>query len=68
VFVPVLLLILAVGDMLVISTIKHAVDRPRPYVELADVRLLVGEGNSGSMPSSHTSTWFAATREHSWMY
>ena len=61
VFVPVLFLILALGDGLVINTIKHAVARPRPYLQLDGVRELLGRGESGSMPSSHTSTWFAAT-------
>lgn len=61
VFVPVLFLILALGDGLVINTIKHGVARPRPYLQLEDVRELVGRGDSGSMPSSHTSSWFAAS-------
>ena len=46
--------------MLVINTIKHAVGRPRPFLGLSDVHLLVGKGSSGSMPSSHASSWFAA--------
>jgi membrane-associated phospholipid phosphatase len=61
VFVPVLLLILALGDTLVVNTIKHAVGRPRPYLALEGTRELVGRGESASMPSSHTSTWFGAT-------
>jgi membrane-associated phospholipid phosphatase len=61
VFVVLLLVIFALGDMFVVNTVKKAVARPRPYEVLADVRLLAGKGNSGSMPSSHTSTWFAAT-------
>src|SRR5438874_11617222 len=61
VFVPVLFLILALGDGFVINTIKHAVARPRPYLQLDAVRELLGRGESGSMPSSHTSSWFAAT-------
>lgn len=61
VFIPVLFAILALGDAFVINTIKHAVARPRPYTAVAHTRELVGRGESGSMPSSHTSTWFAAT-------
>src|SRR6266850_7088391 len=61
VFVPVLFLILGLGDAFVINNVKHAIGRTRPYVELAGTRELVGLGGSGSMPSSHTSTWFAAT-------
>ncbi len=53
--------ILALGDGLVINMLKHAVGRPRPFLSLEDVRLLVGRGDSGSMPSSHAATWFAAT-------
>lgn len=60
-FVVLLLFILALGDMLVISTIKHAVARIRPFHDIAEAHLLVGKGHSASMPSSHTSTWFAAT-------
>src|SRR2546423_7557391 len=61
VFLPVLFLVLALGDGFVINTIKHAVARPRPYLQLEGVHELVGRGESGSMPSSHTSSWFAAT-------
>ena len=60
-FVFVLLFIFILGDVLVINTIKHAAGRARPYLELPGVHLLAGKGDSGSMPSSHTSTWFAAT-------
>src|SRR5207247_1073851 len=46
VFVPVLFLILALGDGFVINTIKHAVGRPRPYLQLEGVRELLGRGES----------------------
>jgi 4-amino-4-deoxy-L-arabinose transferase-like glycosyltransferase/membrane-associated phospholipid phosphatase len=59
-FVVVTALILLAGDNLLINVIKSAVGRPRPFLALQDVRLLVGRGNTGSFPSSHTSTWFAA--------
>lgn len=61
VFVFSLALVLALGDAFVINLLKHAVGRARPFMELPDVRMLVGKGSSGSLPSSHTSTWFAAT-------
>jgi len=60
-FVVVLCLGLALGDSLVINRIKHAAHRVRPSVAVPQARVLVGPGNLGSMPSSHTSTWFAAT-------
>jgi len=59
VFVLLLALIIAMGDGLVINTIKHAFERPRPHEVIADANLLVGRGSSASMPSSHTATWFA---------
>src|SRR3954452_15925862 len=43
VFVAVLVIILALGDMFVINTIKKAMARPRPYDVLPDVHLLVGK-------------------------
>ncbi len=56
-----LLLALAVGvtDGLVCNTLKHALGRVRPCAALENVRLLVGCGGSGSMPSSHAANWFA---------
>ena len=59
IFVLLLALIIAMGDGLVINTIKHALERPRPHEVIADANLLVGRGSSASMPSSHTATWFA---------
>jgi membrane-associated phospholipid phosphatase len=56
-----LILILAYGDSFVVNTIKKAVDRPRPHTLVDEAHLLVGQGGSGSMPSSHTSIWCAAT-------
>lgn len=61
IFVTLLLVILALGDMLVINTIKQAIGRLRPFHNISEVHLLVGKGDSASMPSSHASTWFAAT-------
>src|SRR5207245_7737156 len=42
VFVPVLFLVLALGDGFVINTIKHAIAKPRPYLQLDGVRELLG--------------------------
>lgn len=60
VFVAVTFAIIALGDMLVINMLKHAVDRPRPFASVPDLNLLVGKGSSASMPSSHSASWFAA--------
>src|SRR5215471_4305800 len=56
-----LALIVSTGDGLICNTLKHALNRPRPFLELADVHCLVGKSGSGSMPSSHAANWFAAT-------
>ena len=60
-FILMLALVIGSGDALVVNTIKKAVARPRPYHAVPEANLLVGKGGSGSMPSSHTSTWCAAT-------
>ena len=59
VFLAVTCIVIALGDGFVINTLKYAIERPRPFVGIADAKLLVGKGNSYSMPSSHSSTWFA---------
>jgi 4-amino-4-deoxy-L-arabinose transferase-like glycosyltransferase len=59
-FVLMLALVLGLGDTLVINRVKKWVARPRPYVAVPEAKLLVGRGSSGSLPSSHTSTWTAA--------
>jgi 4-amino-4-deoxy-L-arabinose transferase-like glycosyltransferase/membrane-associated phospholipid phosphatase len=56
-----LAIVIGAGDPLVINQLKKAVDRPRPFAEMPDVRLLVGRGRSASFPSSHAASWFAAT-------
>ena len=60
-FVAVLALTLGLGDSFIINPLKKLTDRDRPFLQQTDARLLVGKGDSNSMPSSHTSTWFAAT-------
>lgn len=56
-----LALIVSLGDGAVCRTLKEAVGRPRPFLVLPEVHLLVGKGGSASMPSSHAANWFAAT-------
>lgn len=52
---------LLIGDSILIASLKDAFQRPRPFNTLPDVHLLVGKGTSASFPSSHASSWFAAT-------
>src|ERR1700679_4016278 len=55
-------LVVAIGDPLIVNTIKHAVARPRPCVALfPDVVERLGCSDSGSMPSAHAANWFAMT-------
>ena len=56
-----LFLVVALGDPLVINTIKHAVARPRPCMGPTDVVQRLGCSGSGSMPSAHAANWFAVT-------
>lgn len=60
-FVGLFALVVLMGDTLLIGPLKEALARPRPFLTLEGVHLLVGRGGSGSFPSSHASTWFAAT-------
>lgn len=53
------ILAVAIGDGLVVNTIKHAVHRPRPCIALSDVVERLGCTTSGSMPSAHAANWFA---------
>lgn len=52
--------IILAGDMLLIGPMKEAVGRLRPFNDILDANVLMGRGKSGSMPSSHTSSWAAA--------
>ena len=61
-------LAVALADGLVCHTIKDTFDRLRPCKALADARVLVGCGSSGSMPSGHATNWFAATMVLFWFY
>ena len=55
------LLSIAIGDGLVVNTIKHDVHRPRPGIALPDAIKRLGSTTSGSMPSAHAANWFAGT-------
>ncbi|MGH8022496.1 MAG: glycosyltransferase family 39 protein [Limisphaerales bacterium] len=64
----------AIGNGLIINTMKHLVHRPRPCMTLPDVVERLGCSASGSMPSAHAANWFAATmiafifyRRKSWL-
>jgi membrane-associated phospholipid phosphatase len=61
-FLCLLMLALAVSlvDGFIARTLKEAIGRPRPFLTLEDVHVLVGKGRSCSMPSSHAANWFAA--------
>jgi membrane-associated phospholipid phosphatase len=70
-----MVLVVALGDPLVVGSIKNAIARPRPFVTLPDARLFgeTGKGyvaplpdgtlpagaNTHSMPSAHAANWFA---------
>jgi membrane-associated phospholipid phosphatase len=48
-----MVLVVALGDPLIVGTIKNAVSRPRPCLTLPDVVQPLGCTTSGSMPSAH---------------
>jgi 4-amino-4-deoxy-L-arabinose transferase-like glycosyltransferase/membrane-associated phospholipid phosphatase len=58
-FVLMAAVIILAGDMMLIGPMKQAVGRLRPFNDILDANVLTGRGGSGSMPSSHTSSWFA---------
>jgi membrane-associated phospholipid phosphatase len=54
-----MVLVVALGDPLVVGTVKSLVARPRPCLALSNVNDLLGCTTSGSMPSAHAANWFA---------
>src|SRR5262245_12977139 len=56
-----LILLVSVCDGWVCNSIKRAVERPRPFLVIAEAAPLIGKGKSFSMPSSHAANWFCAT-------
>jgi membrane-associated phospholipid phosphatase len=59
--VAMLLLFVLATNNWVVENLKQLGARPRPFLQMPDVRLLVGRGGSHAMPSSHAANWFAAT-------
>lgn len=55
-----ILLAVALGDPLIINSIKHAVARPRPFVPMPEAISLVGRTSSFSLPSAHAANMAAA--------
>ena len=56
-----MVMVVALGDPLVVGTVKNLVARPRPCLALSNVNDLLGCTTSGSMPSAHAANWFALT-------
>ena len=54
-----ILLAVALGDPLIINSIKHAVARPRPFVPMPEAITLVGRTASYSLPSAHAANMAA---------
>jgi len=59
--VAMLLLFVLATNNWVVENLKQLGARPRPFLQMSNVRLLVGRGGSYAMPSSHAANWFAAT-------
>ncbi len=57
VFLVVFALAGATGDPLLCNNLKKALQRPRPFVEHADIVTRVGRGGSYAMPSGHSFNW-----------
>lgn len=55
-----IVIVVALGDGLVVNTLKKVTARPRPFIAHEDARVIIGRGGSYSMPSGHTANWFAA--------
>src|ERR1017187_2445137 len=54
-----MVLVVALGDPLIVGTIKDAVGRHRPCIDLPDAVARLGCTTSGSLPSAHAANWFA---------
>ena len=52
---------------LIVGALQDWIARPRPFMVLEDAICRIGKGGSGSMPSSHTSTWFVGVAV-TWIY
>lgn len=56
-FMVVFALVAATGDPLVCNNLKKAIQRPRPFVDHANVVTRLGRGGSYAMPSGHAFNW-----------
>ena len=54
-----MLLVVALGDPLIVGTLKHLVGRARPCVALAETVARLACGGYHSFPSAHAANWFA---------
>ena len=54
-----MVLVVALGDPLIIGTIRHAIGRERPCLALNDVVDRLGCTGTGSLPSAHAANCFA---------
>lgn len=63
----VILIVILLSDQTA-NILKHLIQRPRPCSALADIRLLVGCGNSYSFPSNHATNIFAGMLYLSYNY
>lgn len=60
IFIALLILVIAIGDGLIVRTLKQVVQRARPSVLAEGANLLAGGRSSYSMPSAHAANWFSA--------
>lgn len=61
VYALLLVLTIAVGELVFVGPLKEIIGRPRPFLTLPEVHLLLGRGQHASMPSGHAANAFAAT-------
>ena len=61
IFVVLSFLVLVIGDSVICNSLKEWIHRARPFESIPSVNVLVGRGESGSMPSSHAANWVALT-------
>lgn len=54
------LVAIVIGAILGEGIIKHIIQRPRPFIEVNSIHLLVSKPKSFSFPSGHTTAAFAA--------
>ena len=59
-FVFFLLITFLIGDPVIVRSLKQLFNRPRPFVSLSGIQVLVGKVDKGSMPSGHAANWFAS--------